>query len=203
MVSPTQSKPSCRSVSPCTRPRYRTDRSRWAPHRQQRRPLPVPQVWPSALPRVQARAWPPEKAQAWPRPLPIPWRPSEQRSVLVRGMPPHTTPQSQPEMSVFATRTTGSLIIVTGRWPEGASRRRGMDSREMLFWEGSYGVAHRRSRAFVTGPFEESKRGHRFQPFGRRSRCFCHCASVHCSRSSAPELRKCAPPSCTTISPLM
>jgi hypothetical protein len=23
----------------------------------------------------------------------------------------------------------------------------GMDSREMLFWEGSYGVAHRRSRA--------------------------------------------------------
>jgi hypothetical protein len=23
----------------------------------------------------------------------------------------------------------------------------GMDSREMLFWEGSYGVSHRRSRA--------------------------------------------------------
>jgi hypothetical protein len=201
MVSPTQSKPSCRSVSPCTRPRYRTDRSRWGPHRQQRRSLPVPAsqaAWPSsALPPVQARA------QAWPLPLPIPWRPSEQRSVLVRGMPPRTTPRSQPEMSVFATRTTGSLIIVTGRWPEGASRRRGMDSREMLFWEGGYSVAHRRSRVFVTGPFKESKRGHRFQPFGRRSRCFCHCVSVHCSRSSAPELRKCAPPSCTTISPLI
>jgi hypothetical protein len=60
--------------------------------------------------------------------------------VLARGMTPHTTPQSQPEMSVFATRTTGSLIIVTGRWPEGAPRRRGMDSWEMLFWEGSYSV---------------------------------------------------------------
>ena len=134
MVSPTQSKPSCRSVSPCRRPRYRTDRSKWGLHRRQQPRRPVPQVWPSALPRAQARVWP--------LPSPNPWRPSKQRSVLVRGMPPHTTPQSQPEMSVFATRTTGSLIIVTGRWPESASRRRGMDSREMLFWEGGYGVAH-------------------------------------------------------------
>jgi hypothetical protein len=114
--------------------------------------------------------------------------------VLARGMTPHTTPQSQPEMSVFATRTTGSLIIVTGRWPESASRRRRMDSREMLFWEGSYSVAHRcgdaSSQDLCDVPLANQKRRLRFQPFGRRSRCFCHCASVHCSRSSAPELRK-------------
>jgi len=55
----------------------------------------------------------------------------------------------------------------------------------------------------LDGPLGESKHRACLHPLGRRSRCFCHCASVHCSRSSAPELRKWAPPSCTTISPLM
>ena len=64
--------------------------------------------------------WP----RAWAHPWPHPWRPSAQRFARARRKSPRTKPQRQPEMSVFAARTTGSLIIVTGRWPEGASRRR-------------------------------------------------------------------------------
>ena len=177
MASPTQSKPSCRSVSPCKHPRYRTDRSRWAPHRQRLPRRQVPQVWPSALPRAQAQAWP------------HPWRPSKQCPVLARGMTPHTTPQSQPEMSVFATRTTGSLIIVTGRWPGSASRRRGMDSREMLFWEGSCGVAHRCGYASSQDPltpFGESKRRLGFSPWDDLRAAF---ATAHRSIATDPRHR--------------
>jgi hypothetical protein len=69
-------------------------------------------------------------------------------------MSPRTTPQRQPEMSVFATRTTGSLIIVTGRWPRERIVPPGMDSREMLFWEGAYSFAHRRVRVSIRTSFK-------------------------------------------------
>jgi hypothetical protein len=185
MVSPARSRPSCRPASPCRRPRYRTDRSRWAPRRRQRPRRPVPQVWPKALPRAQA--------QAWAHPLPVLWRPSEQRPVLARGMPPHTTPPSQPEMSVFATRTTGSLIIVTGRWPEGRIASPGMDSREMLFWEGSYSVAHCHGDASSQHPLTSLWRiknaGFGFSPWGGARAAF---ATAHRSIATDPRRRNCA-----------
>ena len=72
-----------------------------------------------------------------------------------------------------------SLIIVTARWPGTAALA-------------IKSLSHARGQART-----------RTQPFDRAARCCSHCASVHCSRSSAPEPRRCDPPSCTTISPLI
>ena len=142
MALPARSKPFGRSASRCRRPRYRTARSRSARHHQPQRPPTVP----TSLQPV------PAQALAWPRP----WRSSEQPPVLVRGMPPHTPLPQQPEMSVFATRTTGSLIIVTGRWPKGASRCRRWIAGKCFLGKAVTSLSARRRR-FVSGPFSESK----------------------------------------------
>ena len=186
-ASPTRSKPSCRSVSPCRRPRCRTARSGWVPRCQWQRSPPVQVLaWPSS-------ALPLARAQAWALPSPNLWRSLQQRPVLARGMSPHTTPQSQPEMSVFATRTTGSLIIVTGRWPERASRRRGWIAGKWFFGKAVTAlltaVATLRLRIPVTSRRRIKNAGFDFSPSAGAHAAF---ATAHRSIAADPRRRNCA-----------
>ena len=184
---PVRSTPSCRSASRCRRPRCRTARSTSAPRHLPRRSRPVP-----VSQALQLSALPPAQARAWAIPWPHPWRPLGQHLGHARRMSPRTTPQQQPEMSVFATRTTGSLIIVTGRWPESASCRRGWIAGKCFFGKALTALP----TAALEFPFEprSSDFGNRYAGCGLSLSCGLRAAAATARRSIAadPQHRSCA-----------
>ena len=175
---PVQSTPSYRSASRCRRPRCQTARSRSAPRRLPRRSRPVP-----VSQALQLKALPPVQARAWA----IPWPPLRQHLGHARRMSPRTMPQQQPEMSVFATRTTGSLIIVTGRWPEGASCRRGWIAGKCFFGKALTALP----TAALEFPFEprSSDSGNRYAGCGISFSCGLRAAAATARRSIAADPR--------------
>ena len=179
-VLPVRSTPSCRSASRCMRPRCQTARSTSARHHlpQRSRPVPVSRA-------LQLSALPPAQARVWAIPWPHPWRLLRQHLGHAQRMSPRTTPQQQPEMSVFATRTTGSLIIVTGRWPAGASRRRGWIAGKCLFGKALTALP----TSALEFPFEpcSSDSGNRYAGFGLNLLCGLRAAAATARRSIAAD----------------
>src|SRR5207237_65653 len=90
--------------------------------------------------------------------------------------------------------------LVTGRWIDGKPYTGKAVATRRTTGSEAHPAIHAKLRNVFAA---RCRRKAPHQLFERAARCVCHCASVHFNRSSAPELRRCEPPSTTTISPLM